>query len=170
MRKISRVSGPTLALVLMTVFVGGAATAAEPDCIATGDTEAREACYAKMPDTQIAACERVRPNTCLPYKEMHVLSAELDRLSRDIRTAARKRYAAYSAEDSAYLDDLSEYLDASDQTWRDYRDAECRLDPFLQGMSRNEAASLEEVCRMELSQSRAVELTNRLDALRQSSD
>lgn len=154
----------------MVSLGGSSAMAAEPDCAAIGDTRSREACYAKMSDAQVATCERFRPNTCLPYKEMHVLSGELDRLNGDIKAAARKRYAAYAEEDSAYPHDLSEYLDASDQAWREYRDAECRLDPFLQGMSRNEAAGLEEVCRMELSQDRAIELTNRLESLRPSSD
>lgn len=166
MWKMGRLHHPEVALILV-ISLNGPAMAADQDCTAMGDVQEREACYAKMPEAQIAACESVRSNACRPYKEMHALSGELDRLIQDIKAAARSRYAPYAAGDVAYVDDLIKFIDASDRAWRAHRDAECRLEPLIQGMSRREVADLEEVCRMERSQGRVAELSATLDSLRQ---
>ncbi|MEG3790655.1 lysozyme inhibitor LprI family protein [Lysobacter sp. CCNWLW3] len=130
----------------------------EEDCFAQGDVGKREACFARKPDIEIEACERARPNACKPYKDMHALEMQRVQLSRDLLTKARSSYASYTEDDPAYLDDLASYLKDSDATWGAYRDADCLLEPFAQGMSRQEASDLTEACRIERTQTRIAEL------------
>lgn len=130
------------------------AQATEEDCFAIGDVNARELCFSKKPDDEIAECERIRPNACKPYRDMYRLDQQLAALSRDALVKARKQYVSYASGDPVYLDDLSAYQSASDQAWAASRDADCLLEPFAQGMSRREAADLTEVCRVERTQDR----------------
>ena len=134
------------------------ASVTEKDCLAIGDTKARETCFAKKPDDEIAECERVRVHACKPYKEMHALEHKRVQLSQELLTKARKRYASYVEGDAAYLDDLANYLKGSDAAWIAYRDADCLLEPFVQGMSRREAPHLTEACRVERTKARIAEL------------
>lgn len=138
----------------------------EDDCFAVGDTTAREACFAKKSDDEISECERMRANACRPYKEMHGLEQQRVQLSQDILTKARKSYASYMEDDTAYLDDLAAYLKGSDASWSAYRDADCLLEPLAQGMSRREAPDLTEVCRVERTKARIAELTALAAALK----
>lgn len=117
-----------------------------------------EACYARQSDEAIAACERMRPYACAPYKQVHDMEQALHQLNADVALAARKQYAGYTDNDAAYLDDLAKYLGDSDRTWRAYRDASCLLEPFAQGMARREAADLTEQCRAGRTQARIAEL------------
>lgn len=119
-----------------------------------------------MPDDEVAACERMRPQACKPYRDMHRLNQQLDALSRDALAKARKQYASYTNDDQAYLDDLSSYLAASDKTWAASRDADCLLEPFAQGMSRRGAGNLTEACRVERTQARITYLKELFSSLR----
>lgn len=135
-----------------------AASAAEEDCFALGDHGAREACFAKKPDDEIAECERVRAHACKPYKEMYALEQQRVQLSQEVLTKARHSYASYVEGDAAYLDDLANYLKRSDAAWAAYRDADCLLEPLAQGMSRREAPDLTEACRVERTKARIAQL------------
>lgn len=135
-----------------------AASTAGEDCFALGDVGARESCIARKPDDEIAECEHVRAHACKPYKEMHALERKRVQLSQEILTKARKRYASYVEGDAAYLDDLASYLKGSDAAWAAYRDADCLLEPFSQGMSRREAPDLTEACRVDRTKARIAEL------------
>lgn len=130
------------------------ATTAEEDCFAVGDVKARELCFSKMPENDVAQCERTRLHACKPYRDMHRLDQKLATLSRDALARARKQYAPYIDEDPSYLDDLSAYVSNSETAWAASRDADCSLEPFAQGMSRREAADLTEACRVERTQAR----------------
>lgn len=130
------------------------APVAEEDCFAVGDVKARELCFSKKPDDEIADCERVRLHACKPYRDMYRLDQQLAALTQDASAKARKQYASYANDDPAYLDDLSAYQSASDKAWAASRDADCLLEPFAQGMSRREAADLTEACRVERTQAR----------------
>ncbi|MGN7920028.1 lysozyme inhibitor LprI family protein [Lysobacter sp. 22409] len=131
---------------------------ASADCSVVSEIEPREACFAAKSDAEIAECERVRMHACKPYKEMHALDRELIKASRDVLSRALRQYASYVGGDEAYLDDLSSRMQTSDRMWRAYRDADCRLEPFLQGMSRQEADGLSEACRVERTKARLRQL------------
>lgn len=130
------------------------APAAEEDCSAVADVKARELCFSKKPDDEIADCERMRLHACKPYRDMYRLDQQLVALSQDALVKARKQYASYTNGDPTYLDDLSTYQSGSHKAWAASRDADCLLEPFAQGMSRREAADLTEACRVERTQAR----------------
>lgn len=140
--------------------------AAEEDCLVVGDTKARELCFSRKPEAEIEACERVRPFACKPYRDMYRLDRELATLTRDLSVRAQKRYAAYDEDDAAYLGDLSAYIDASGKAWAASRDADCLLEPFVQGMSRREAGDLTEACRVERTQARIEQLKELISSLK----
>lgn len=143
-----------------------AAVAAEEDCFALGDQGAREACFAKKADDEIAECERVRAHACKPYKEMYALEQQRIQLSKEVLTKARHSYASYVEGDAAYLDDLASYLKGSDAAWAAYRDADCLLEPLAQGMSRRETPDLTEACRLERTKARIAQLRALVATLR----
>lgn len=143
-----------------------ASSKADDDCFAIGDLKAREACSATKSDDDIAECERMRLNACRPYKQMHALERQRIQLSQDILAKARHSYASYAEDDPAYGDDLTTYLKNSDAAWGAYRDADCLLEPFVQGMSRREAPDLTEACRVERTKARIAELTALAAALK----
>ncbi|WP_082586062.1 MULTISPECIES: lysozyme inhibitor LprI family protein [unclassified Lysobacter] len=143
-----------------------ASSEAGDDCFAIGGLGARESCFAKKSDDEIADCERIRPNACKPYKEMQALELQRTQLRQDILLKARSSYASYLEDDAAYLDDLAVYLKDSDAAWGAYRDADCLLEPFAQGMSRREAPDLTEACRVERTKARIAELKTLAAALK----
>ncbi|MET4728256.1 uncharacterized protein YecT (DUF1311 family) [Lysobacter enzymogenes] len=168
------------ALVTALSLMCGCATAARPtadgaarqsaatdeDCFAVGDTKKRESCFSRKPDDEIAECERLRPSACKPYRDMHRLDQEVVALTRDLAARAQKKYASYRKGDAAYLSDLSAYLDASNQAWTASRDADCLLEPFVQGMSRRDAGDLTEACRVERTQARIAQVKELLSSLK----
>ncbi|WP_249474885.1 lysozyme inhibitor LprI family protein [Luteimonas galliterrae] len=129
------------------------------DCFAIGDTRKREECFSHYRSQEIEECERAMPHACKPYKEMHALDLELDQLNARAINSVRSTYHAHTSNDAAYLSDLLDYLNSSDQAWRDYRDAECLLEPFIQGISRREAPNLTEACRAVKTRARIRDLT-----------
>lgn len=142
------------------------APAADTDCFAMGDVKAREQCFSRQTDDEIAECERVRLYACKPYRDMHRLDQEVAALSRELQARAQKQYASYTDNDADYLRDLSAYLSASDKAWAASRDADCLLEPFAQGMSRREAGDLTEVCRVARTQARMAQIKALLEALK----
>lgn len=134
------------------------AAAAEEDCFSTSDLATREQCFSKKSDDEIAECERIRLFACRPYREMYRLDEELAALQREVLASARKRFASYVDGDPAYLDDLADYLTKSGQTWAQFRDVDCLLEPLAQGMSRREADHLTEACRAKRTRARIGQL------------
>ncbi|MBX9401506.1 DUF1311 domain-containing protein [Lysobacter sp. BMK333-48F3] len=137
----------------------------DPDCLAMGDTQQREACFARWSDSRIAECERIRLYACAPYRDMHRLEARRLSAARSLMNLLRAKYASYAGNDPAYVDDLSAYLRADEQAWAAARDAECELEPFVQGMARREAPGLTEACRVGRTQARIEALEARKASL-----
>lgn len=135
------------------------------DCMTMGRRAEREACFAKQSDTDLKACERLKPNACVPYKQMFQADRQLASLNDELLARARKSYASYAEDDAKYLSDISQGLAQADQAWRAYRDAQCEVSPFLEGMSRVEAGDVTEACRLELTQARIKELKARISSL-----
>ncbi|ATS40722.1 DUF1311 domain-containing protein [Xanthomonas citri pv. phaseoli var. fuscans] len=77
---------------------------------------------------------------------------------KKIISKARARYASYTADDPAYLDDLEKDFSASANAWRTYRDTYCQAEPLIQGMSRNEQDALSAACKMSITRSRIEQL------------
>lgn len=124
------------------------------DCFAIGNTKTREKCFSQYGNQDIEDCERSRPQACKPYKEMHALDRDLHQLNERVINSARNTYQTYTPNDIAYLDDLLGHLNSSDEAWRDYRDAECLLEPFIQGISRRDSGDLTEACRAVMTRAR----------------
>lgn len=118
------------------------ATAAE-NCFAKGQYVDREACFARMPASDLAACARSAPERCLPYVQMHELEK---RLEAALNVAGRNL-------GSDSLDALSA-LHSEQAAWRAYRDRRCELEPILDGMSRAAWEGLTQQCRLEETRSR----------------
>jgi len=159
-----------VALAFSTPVVRAAAetpgpAGAEPDCFAIGDVRQREACFARWPDRRIDDCERMRPSACAPYRDMHRLEAQRLSAARSLANLLRAQYASYVDNDPAYVEDLSAYLRADEQAWAAARDAECELEPFVQGMARREASGLTEACRVERTRARVEALEARKASL-----
>jgi uncharacterized protein YecT (DUF1311 family) len=85
---------------------------------------------------------------------MHALEKQLEQLNSDLLQVTREAYASYERNQPGYLQDVGQFLAETDRTWRAYRDASCNLEPFIQGMSRSEAADLTEACRANTTSSR----------------
>lgn len=165
-----RVSGAVaVSLLLGCASVAGAmqkepapanpqAEAASADCFAVGDVAAREACFSRVGEQELVECERLKPNACRPYRDMHAEGQKLSRLTAEAQTFSRKVYASYAEGDQAYLDDLAKGLRDADSAWQAHRDAECRVQPFIEGMSRSEAVDLTEACRLDMTRARIAEL------------
>lgn len=77
-----------------------------------------------------------------------------------------KTYASYLDGDPSYVTDLIAHIRAAATAWATYRDAHCRADPMLQGMSRRDTDALAETCRVQKTQARLREMQALLDALR----
>ncbi len=143
-----------------------AAAAGDEDCFAVGDTAKREACFARQSDDDIAECERTRPSACRPYKDMYADERRLQALNTQLLALANKQYASNSKDDPAYLGDLARTTQDADRAWRTWRDAECTAEPFLEGMSRQEAGNLTEACRAEKTKARIDELNHLISNLK----
>ena len=128
------------------------------DCTALSNISEREKCFALSEDFKTCPDTDLR---CAPYRTMYVLDRKLQSLNDEILGLVRRRYASYSENDPAYLKDLTAYYDASDRAWKSSRDADCALEPFLQGMSRPETADLTEACRVDRTKARIDAMTER---------
>lgn len=128
------------------------------DCLAISTLPEKRACLAKQDQTFIDDCERMRPMACKPYRELHFAEQRLQQTQTSLLQSAKHAYASYTENDPAYLDDLATYARESNADWLTYRDAQCALEPFAQGMSRSESENLAEACRLAKTQARIAEL------------
>jgi uncharacterized protein YecT (DUF1311 family) len=103
-------------------------------------------------------CERTHPMRCKPYREMHVAERELAEFEQPSIASARKAYASYADGDAAYLTDLEAAARKANHAWRAYREAQCTLEPFAQGMSRDLSEHLAEACRVRMTRARIDEI------------
>jgi uncharacterized protein YecT (DUF1311 family) len=118
----------------------------------------KRACYGKQDQASIDECERTHPMRCKPYREMHGAERALTEIEQFSIASARKTYASYADGDAAYLNALDAAAREANRAWRAYREAQCVLEPFAQGMSRDLSEHLAEVCRVRMTRARIDEI------------
>lgn len=128
------------------------------DCDGIPSLGDKRACHARQDQNLIDACERTHPMRCKPYREMHVAERQLAEVEQSSIASARKTYASYTDGDAAYLDDLEAAAREANHAWRAYREAQCALEPFAQGMSRDLSEHLAEACRVRMTRARIDEI------------
>ena len=162
------IAGPAWSLETAPPEEASATSPADIDCQDVHDLESKEACYSRLPAAAIEECEALRSFTCAPYRDMHIAagmhSAALEALVATSRTA----YASYSEGDATYVADLVDRLQTADHAWQRWRDAQCSLEPFIEGMSRDEAEGLTEACRAGMTLTRAEQLRAQARTLEES--
>lgn len=130
----------------------------------------KEPCYARQPPDLVTECERMRPNHCAPYARVYALEKQLEQLNAALLQATRKAFASYEENQPGYVKDVQQLLAEADHAWRAYRDASCKLDPFIQGMSRSEAADLTEACRASTTSARVDAIEEMISKLKEDPD
>lgn len=131
---------------------------APPDCSGLSSLIDKRACYGRQDPALIDECERIHPMRCKPYREMYVAERELAEVEQASMASARRVYANYTEGDASYLSDLDATARRANEAWRSYREAQCALEPFAQGMSRNLSEDLAEACRARLTRNRTDEI------------
>jgi hypothetical protein len=134
---------------------------AKSDCSNIGSSREREACLLALSKDQ---CKAIGP-ACTSLQNANVQEARLAKVEQEILARARARYASYAADDAEYLNDLQKSFTSSATAWREYRDAYCQAEPFVQGMSRDEQESLGLECRSRLTQERTEQLVQLAKAI-----
>lgn len=125
----------------------------------------KEACYASYDKAELTECERLRPHTCAPYARVHRAEEELGKINDALLRDVRDTYVSYEDDQPGYLKDVEGAYTAADGAWRAHRDAHCTLEPVVQGMSRQEAPGLTEVCRAGMTEARVKELKEQRSTL-----
>lgn len=128
------------------------------DCDGIPSLVDKRACYDKQDQATIDECERTHPMRCRPYREMHNAERELAEIEQSSIESAQKAFASYADDDTAYLKDLDAAAREANRAWRAYREAQCALEPFAQGMSRNLSERLAEACRARMTRARIDEI------------
>jgi uncharacterized protein YecT (DUF1311 family) len=155
--------------VFLSLLVGLASSCAaqEQDCEAIGKYRERERCMASSPD--YADCKDT-DSSCAPYRKMDSAERLLDALNRKLLTLKLREYATYTDDDPNYLRDLKKSSADADRTWRSYRDAQCEMELFIQGMTRHGNPGLVESCRLDKTQKRIRELNFFMPSLKDQKD
>jgi len=138
----------------------------ETDCFSLGKWDEREACFARQDDEQINLCEKSSPLACRPYKEMYFAEKKIIQTETEIQKYSVVSYKNYLIDDPDYVNDLDVFLRESGKAWASYRDSQCQLEPYINGISRREFANCVEQCRLERTLSRIVELQGLLATLK----
>lgn len=128
------------------------------DCSGISSLTDKRTCYGRQDQAMIDECERIHPMRCSPYREMARAEARLAEVEEASLAAAEAAYSSYVENDAAYLSDLKTSAHKANLAWVAYREAQCSLEPFAQGMSRNESENLTEACRVRMTQARMDEL------------
>jgi uncharacterized protein YecT (DUF1311 family) len=131
---------------------------APQDCDGLASLVDKRACYGKQEQASIDDCERTHPMRCRPYREMHGAERELAEVEQSSIAHVRKAFASYADGDAAYLNDLEAAALEANRAWRAYREAQCTLEPFVQGMSRDLSEHLAEACRVRMTRARIDEI------------
>ena len=135
-----------------------AANDAPQDCDGLALLADKRVCYGKQDQASIDDCERTHPMRCKPYREMHLAERQLTEVEESSIASVRKAYASYADGDAAYLNDLEAAAREANRAWRAYREAQCTLEPFAQGMLRDLSQHLAEACRARMTRVRIDEL------------
>ncbi len=130
----------------------------ETDCLAISTLPEKRVCLAQQDQAFIDDCERIRPMACKPYRDLYFAEPTLQQTQTHLLQSAKHAYASYTENDPAYLDDLATYARESNAAWLTYRDAQCALEPFAQGLVRGESENLAEACRLAKTKARIAEL------------
>lgn len=144
--------GRALASDLFPGFAAPAAAMDLGDCQDAADLDAKEACFARLPAAMIEECESLRLFACAPYRNMHIARQAHEAAIEALAHASRRTRT--TGLDPSYADTLVDRLRDAERAWEAWRDAECALEPLLDGMSRNEAGDLAEACRAEKTRAR----------------
>jgi hypothetical protein len=131
---------------------------APQDCDGIASLVDKRSCYEKQDQASIDECEHTHPMRCKPYREMHLAERQLTEVEQSSIASAQKTYASYADGDAAYLNDLDAAAREANRAWRAYREAQCILEPFAQGMSRDLSEHLAEACRVRMTRARIDEI------------
>lgn len=113
-------------------------------------------------DTSSDSCEG-ESQAC---KQMQMATMKMHKLEIEIINISAEAYGEYLADDPEYVKDIENYLRESGKAWRSYRDAECLLEPYINGMSRREIGSIAEQCKLERTERRIFELEGLLTTVK----
>lgn len=125
----------------------------------------KEACYASYVEAALVKCEQARLYSCMPYARVHRAEMELKQVREALLQDVRDTYSSYEDNQPGYVKDVESAYAAADTAWHAYRDAHCTLEPVIQGMSRQEAPGLTEVCRADMTETRVKELKEQKSTL-----
>jgi uncharacterized protein YecT (DUF1311 family) len=134
------------------------------------------ACSATSPnDAHIPAESETRANTTSAYScesgsqacnRMESAAIEMRAIENEIVKMSAVAYGNYLADDPEYVKDIEDYLSKSDKAWASYRDAQCQLEPYINGMSRREISNIAEQCKLERTEHRISELKGLLTTVK----
>jgi uncharacterized protein YecT (DUF1311 family) len=125
----------------------------QKDCYAIGILSQRESCLA-LTKSECAKGD----SKCELYKNMYLADKKLLATLEEIETLINQIYKSYLNDDPDYINDAVLNLRQSGQSWRKYRDSDCLLEQYANGMSRGEINDLAEVCRLNKTKKRIIEL------------
>lgn len=125
-------------------------------CSATGPNDA---------DTSVESETRAKPIAAYSCESESQACEQLERATIEMRAIESEivkmsavAYGSYLADDPEYVKDIENYLNESEKAWISYRDAQCQLEPYINGMSRREISNIAEQCKLERTERRISEL------------
>lgn len=99
-------------------------------------------------------------------KQLESAAIEMRAIESEIVKISAMAYGSYLADDPEYVKDIENYLNESDKAWTSYRDAQCQLEPYINGMSRREISNIAEQCKLERTEHRIAELKGLLTTVK----
>lgn len=151
-----RKSMPSAFFLLLSISSSACSATRPNDAHAPAESETRantNTAYGCESESQ--ACKRIKSAAI----EMRAIEDEIVKLS----AAA---YRSYLADDPEYVKDIENYLSESDKAWTSYRDAQCQLEPYIDGMSRPEISNIAEQCKLEKTERRISDLKELLTTVK----
>lgn len=133
-------------------------------CSATGPNNAHTSVESETRAKPMAAysCES-ESQAC---KQLVIATIEMRAIESEIVKMSEVAYGSYLADDPEYVKDIENYLNESDKAWTSYRDAQCQLEPYVNGMSRREISNIAELCKLERTGHRISELKGLLTTVK----
>lgn len=133
-------------------------------CSATGPSDAHTSVESETRKKTIAAhsCES-ESQAC---KQLESATVEMRAIESEIVKISAVAYSSYLADDPGYVKDIENYLNESDKAWASYRDAQCQLEPYIDGMSRREISNIAEQCKLEKTERRISDLEELLTTVK----
>lgn len=145
------------AFFLLLSISSGACSATSPN-----DAHTPVESEARANATSAHSCESESP-AC---KRMESAAIEMRAIENEIVKMSAAAYSSYLADDPEYIKDIESYLSESDKAWTSYRDAQCQLEPYINGMSRREISNIAEQCKLERTEHRISELKELLTTVK----